>query len=817
MGRLRREWEARPAGRVTHVVTVSAAQERLLDETLESVRRQTYRAGDVLVVRWGEEQQLPDIAAARNHAIATTTSPMVRLVEAGDVLPWHSTALLVRALRGGPHGSAAGRTARGDGWRDTTFASAAGTDPGLADRLVDRTAWLGAGLSFDPAHGRFGDAALVACEAALGCARIGAVTFEDRGRALGLPFGHLRVWSAEADAWLAAIEGALAATPPRGWAASVVDVRLPALLGDVERLDEQQWQRTVAVASRLLATSDPEAVRAESSVLAHLTAQGDRAGVTELILARWWDRSDLPTSVRDGDVVADLPGADRVPEIARTLTAHETPLVIRPLRRTGSALTAVAFIRGVDTSAEPTVEATFRGRPAGVRAQHDPAADRFAAEALHDHAWSWLDIGLDAGGAGELRLRMSVSGVTREAAVRVPATIDTVDPAAGDPRGDDEIGPFPQTRLQRAYSQPREPDPTLAYFQAYTGQAATDSPLAIHEALRRARPDIRTRWAVDSLSVPLPEGAEAVLWRSREWYATLATARWLVTNIEMERWFRRKPGQVLVQTWHGNPGKSMGLGAWREAGLTPGRIEQALDHGPRNWSLLVSPSPEMTRHYREQFAYDGPVVEHGYPRDDALVGPGAAALRGRARATFGLAEDDVAVLYAPTWRPELATNHRRARLSDAFDVERAAAALGPGHVLLLRGHRFHRDRPTASGRVLDVTEHPEVNDVIAAADVAVLDYSSLRFDFALTGRPMVFCVPDMEAYFATRGFLYDFADSAPGPLLRTTEEVVSALRDLPALAASTAEARATFNARFNAHQDGHAAERVVEAMIAAAE
>ena len=79
---------------------------------------------------------------------------------------------------------------------------------------------------------------------------------------------------------------------------------------------------------------------------------------------------------------------------------------------------------------------------------------------------------------------------------------------------------------------------------------------------------------------------------------------------------------------------------------------------------------------------------------------------------------------------------------------------------------------------------------------------------------MVFCVPDLEAYIATRGFLYDFADSAPGPLLRTTDEVVTALRDLRALAASTAEARAAFNARFNAHQDGHAAGRVARAVLA---
>ena len=45
--------------------------------------------------------------------------------------------------------------------------------------------------------------------------------------------------------------------------------------------------------------------------------------------------------------------------------------------------------------------------------------------------------------------------------------------------------------------------------------------------------------------------------------------------------------------------------------------------------------------------------------------------------------------------------------------------------------------------MIDVTTYPEINDLILASDAAVLDYSSLRFDFALTGRPMLFLVPDL--------------------------------------------------------------------------
>jgi CDP-glycerol glycerophosphotransferase len=133
-------------------------------------------------------------------------------------------------------------------------------------------------------------------------------------------------------------------------------------------------------------------------------------------------------------------------------------------------------------------------------------------------------------------------------------------------------------------------------------------------------------------------------------------------------------------------------------------------------------------------------------------------------------------------------------------------------VLLLRGHRFvSATGPGGASRVLDVTGYPEVNDLILAADVAVLDYSSMRFDVALTGRPMVFLVPDLEDYESTkRGFLYDFRPTAPGPLARSSAEVIDALRDLDGIRDRYRDAYERFNATYNSLQDGHAARRTVE-------
>jgi CDP-glycerol glycerophosphotransferase len=115
--------------------------------------------------------------------------------------------------------------------------------------------------------------------------------------------------------------------------------------------------------------------------------------------------------------------------------------------------------------------------------------------------------------------------------------------------------------------------------------------------------------------------------------------------------------------------------------------------------------------------------------------------------------------------------------------------------------------------VWDVSAYPEINDLLLAADVAVLDYSSIRFDWLITGKPVMFFVPDLENYLSSRRVLFDYAPTAPGPLLSTTTEVAEALLDLGSVVSQYASARELFNKEFNRLHDGHASERVVDAFF----
>lgn len=338
------------------------------------------------------------------------------------------------------------------------------------------------------------------------------------------------------------------------------------------------------------------------------------------------------------------------------------------------------------------------------------------------------------------------------------------------------------------------------FFESFYGRSVGCNPQAIDRALSAQAPDVVRYWSVVDLSVAVPEGAIAVVEGSPEWWRARAAARLLIVNDWLRRRFARKPGQKVLQTWHGTPLKRLAL---HRPGFDLRRMAAVVKES-RRWDVLLAQNTYSERILRKAYAFFGrPIWVEGYPRDDSLVTGDAAAIR----ADLGIADGERVLLYAPTWRDD------RSEMVDFVDPE--ALAGQTDSVVLVRGHSrtIHTDRDRAGARVIDVTGYPETSQLLLAADALITDYSSVMFDFSVTGKPMYFLVPDLEHYRgALRGFYFDLEARAPGPLVHSQDELVSALAD-DTQETLYAERYTAWRAQFNARDDGHAAERVVARIL----
>lgn len=275
----------------------------------------------------------------------------------------------------------------------------------------------------------------------------------------------------------------------------------------------------------------------------------------------------------------------------------------------------------------------------------------------------------------------------------------------------------------------------------------------------------------------------------------------------------RRPGTLLVQTWHasgafkriGHSVRDASFGA--DAALT----ERVTIHA--GYDLCLVGSSAAAPHYAEAFGLppDRFRWDLGIPRTDLFFdAPRRAAAEAEVRRRYDIPADRRVILWAPTFRGDRVTE---ARDPAALDLAAVAGELASDHLLLLRLHPFVRARTAipaeAAGFVRDASDHPDINELMLVADVLVTDYSSAIFEFSLLERPMAFFAPDLEAYERERGFYAGYRGWVPGPVFEQTDALARWLRDGPW---DTERVRRFAEASF-AVADGHATERLVDEVL----
>jgi CDP-glycerol glycerophosphotransferase len=357
-----------------------------------------------------------------------------------------------------------------------------------------------------------------------------------------------------------------------------------------------------------------------------------------------------------------------------------------------------------------------------------------------------------------------------------------------------------------AYQPGAKPLREAVLFEAFEGKIVGDNSFDIFNELRLRDTNLEFFWTIRK-GMTAPEGSTGLIYGSTEWLRALATCRYLVNNSNFPWYFKKVPGQVYLQAWHGTPLKRLG----HDVAISQmSKIYlQTMDREAAAWDYLIAPNAYCEQIFPSAFGYRGEQLVTGYPRNDRLSTT-AAAERQAIRESLGVFDPSMRlVLYAPTWREFKRTASGNWDTVNFIDTN---TKLPEGFQLLFRGHHNTHAAHSAkvAGGAIDVTTYENVTDLYLAADVLVTDYSSVMFDFTVTGKPVLFLSPDLERYRAERGFYLDYEAEVPGPILTDPAELAAALDRIDEISKAYAHKYRAWQKRFNALEDGQAAKRVVD-------
>ena len=364
-------------------------------------------------------------------------------------------------------------------------------------------------------------------------------------------------------------------------------------------------------------------------------------------------------------------------------------------------------------------------------------------------------------------------------------------------------------------------DDNLIFFQSYLGRSISCSPRSMSEYIAQHHPELRIVWSVNKPQAHKATSATIVAPGSVAHYWFIARAKYLVANTGLGDGFEKRSSQLHMQTWHGSTLKRIGRDKGKSddqrvvrGGAKDDEVLTGFARRVSMWDFLIAPNQISADAFLTAWRFDGEMLHIGYPRNDSIFDAAwTAQQRAKVLKQYNIPDDHVVALWAPTWRDNAEKKNGRFIYELPIDVSK----LGPANkVTILAKMHYHVsdtiDDSQTRPYFINVSDWEDINDLFPASDVLVSDFSATIPDYANTGKPIVFFIPDYDEYMETRGTYVDIKNDGPGPLVYSDDELISRLTDL-SWVDSFSSNYAKFKTLYGEYEDGHATDRAVKRLL----
>lgn len=352
----------------------------------------------------------------------------------------------------------------------------------------------------------------------------------------------------------------------------------------------------------------------------------------------------------------------------------------------------------------------------------------------------------------------------------------------------------------------------LVFFESFLGRNYSDSPKYIYEFMLDQNMNYKYVWSFNEKR-EVPGNHIQVKRFSLKYYYYLARAKYWISNSRLPKYLDKRKDNIYLQTWHGTPLKKL-VFHMNDIHSADPRYKQNFYEQSRRWDYLSSPNQYSSDIFREAFLYEKEMLEYGYPRNDILYKKNTEDDILTLKRKMNIPIDKKVVLYAPTWRDDEFYAPGQYKFSLQLNLKQLQNKLGEEYVVILRMHYFIASQLDISNYqdfVYDFSSYDDIAELYLISDILITDYSSVFFDYAHLKRPILFFTYDLEKYRDTlRGFYIDIEKEVPGPLVKTTSEIIESIENIEKIKVDYQNKYDDFYTKFCKWDDGNASEKTVK-------
>lgn len=297
-------------------------------------------------------------------------------------------------------------------------------------------------------------------------------------------------------------------------------------------------------------------------------------------------------------------------------------------------------------------------------------------------------------------------------------------------------------------------------FCSYQGNSYNCNPKYIYEyMLQKYGSMFEYIWILNENNTKLP--LKTIKMHSLQYFYYVLTAKVYVGNNGISSYIPKRKEQLIINTWHGG-------GAYKKV-VTDVFHDTAYEKIAKIIAKETDYYISSCRAFTEVMQKASLVpqknfVTCGMPRNDIFFKPIDISLK--LKQFFNISLNNHIILYAPTFRDDENT------IEESIDTNMVLCSLkkrfGGTWSFLIRKH--YLDKRKFPTECLDVSNYPDMQELLLISDVLITDYSSCMWDFSLTYRPCFIFASDMFIYSKKRDF-YTPVKKWPFPIAENNSEL----------------------------------------------